>query len=126
MKNQDLTGTVLMYGIEVHKALGPGLLESVYETCLEFELKKAGLKVERQKPLPIIYKDITLDASYRIDLVVEDRLLLELKSVQEILPIHISQTLTYLKLSGIRLGLLMNFNVQFLHTGIKRLINTPQ
>ncbi len=115
-----------MYGIEVHKALGPGLLESVYETCLEFELKKAGLKVERQKPLPIIYKDITLDASYRIDLVVEDRLLLELKSVQEILPIHISQTLTYLKLSGIRLGLLMNFNVQFLHTGIKRLINTPQ
>jgi GxxExxY protein len=109
--------------IEIHRALGPGLLESAYEECLCHELKSAGLAFERQKPLPVRYKDVNLDCGYRLDLVVEDRLILELKSVDQLLPIHEAQLLTYLKLSGLTLGLLVNFNVPALKAGIKRIAN---
>jgi GxxExxY protein len=104
----------------VHSNLGPGLLESVYETCLAYELKKRGLQTERQVTVPIYYDNIRLDAGLRLDFVVEDCLVLELKAVEALLPVHEAQVLTYLKLSGHRLGLLMNFNVPLIRDGIKR------
>lgn len=107
---------------KVHSSLGPGLLESTYEVCLEYELLKLGYKVERQKSLPVNYEGIKLDAGYRIDLLVEDSVIVELKSVDDILPIHSAQLMTYLKLSKIKLGLLINFNVRDLKLGIKRLV----
>ena len=107
---------------KVHSELGPGLLESTYEVCLEYELAQAGLSVERQKLLPVIYGDIKLDAGYRIDLLVNNEVLLELKSVDEIAPIHKAQIMTYLKLSGLKLGLLLNFNVKDMKKGINRII----
>jgi GxxExxY protein len=107
---------------KVHSALGPGLLESTYEVCLEYELIKMGYKVERQKSLPITYDAIKLDAGYRIDLFVEDSVIVELKSVEDILPIHHAQLMTYLKLSEVKLGLLINFNIRDLKQGIKRII----
>jgi GxxExxY protein len=123
MKENDITQKIIGCAIEVHKALGPGLLESAYEECLFFELQAAGLKVEKQKPLPVIYKDIRLEAGYRVDLLVEDCVVIELKSVEMLNDVHIAQTLTYLKLSGCKLGLLINFNVVKLVDGIKRLKN---
>lgn len=107
--------------IEVHKILGPGLLESAYEECLFYELREAGLRVERQRSLPLVYKEVKLDAGYRIDLLVENKVIIELKAVEAINDIHIAQVLTYLKISGCKLGLLMNFNVLRLTDGIKRL-----
>ncbi len=107
---------------KVHSELGPGLLESTYETCLEYELLKSGLLVERQKSLPLIYKDIKLDAGYRIDLLIEKCIILEIKSVDAINPIHEAQLLTYLKLANIKLGLLFNFNVTDLQKGLRRKI----
>jgi len=107
---------------KVHSELGPGLLESTYETCLEYELVNCGLKVERQKALPVIYKEIKLDAGYRIDLLVERCIILEIKSVDAINPIHEAQLLTYLKLSETKLGLLINFNVTDLKKGLIRKI----
>ena len=107
---------------KVHSALGPGLLESAYEVCLEYELIKMGYKVERQKPLPIIYEEIRLDAGYRIDLLVEDSVIIELKSVNEMIPLYTAQLMTYLKLADLRLGLLINFNVTDLKKGIKRIV----
>jgi len=109
--------------IEVHKALGPGLLESAYEECLCFELSEAGFKFERQKSLPITYKTIQLNCGYRLDLVVENNIIVELKSIEKILPIHEAQILTYLKISGLTLGLLINFNVPILKDGIKRIVH---
>lgn len=106
----------------VHKQLGPGLLESTYEVCLEYELIKEGLMVERQKPLPVIYDKIKLEAGYRIDLLVEKQIILEIKSVESIAPVHKAQLMTYLKLSGLKLGLLINFNVQDMKKGINRII----
>ncbi len=106
----------------VHSYLGPGLLESTYETCLEYELLKDQIKVERQKTLPVIYEGIKLEAGYRIDLLVDDCVILELKAVEEIAPIHKAQLMTYLKLSGLKLGLLLNFNVQNMKTGIRRIV----
>ena len=117
-----LTGTTLKYAFEVHTQLGSGLLESTYEACLFYELSKAGIKIERQKKLPIIYKGITLDTDYRIDLLIEKKLILELKSVESLLPVHSAQLLTYMKLSGLQYGLLLNFNVPSLKYGIKRFI----
>jgi len=105
----------------VHRALGPGLLESVYEVCLLHELAKRGLKVDRQVAVPITYDNVRLDAGLRLDLVVENSLLVELKAVETILPVHQAQVLTYLKLSGLRLGLLINFNVPVIRDGIKRI-----
>ncbi len=122
----ELTDRVIGDCIEIHRALGPGLLESAYEECLCYELSDAGIPFERQKPLPVVYKDVTLDCGYRLDLVVADKLIVELKSVESLLPIHEAQLLTYLKLSGLTLGLLINFNVAMLKQGIKRIVNNFQ
>ena len=108
---------------QVHRTLGPGLLEEVYEKCLAYELRLRGLKVNLQKPLPIVYGDVKLECGYRLDMVVEDAILLELKSVDRIVPIHMAQTITYLKLSGIELGFLINFNVKLIKNGITRVVN---
>lgn len=102
--------------------MGPGLLESAYEICLEHELLKAGLKTERQFPLPVVYDNLKMDVGYRIDLLVEGKIILELKAVEEIAPIHKAQLMTYLKLSGLKLGLLLNFNVKDMKKGITRII----
>jgi len=118
----DISYKIIGCVYKVHSALGPGLLESTYEVCLEHELLKEGLKVERQKALPVFYDDIKLDAGYRIDLLVEDQIILELKSVEKIAPIHKAQLMTYLKLSKLKLGLLLNFNVQDMKKGINRII----
>ena len=107
---------------QVHSALGPGLLESAYLECLYYELAQKGFKVEKQKPLPLIYKEVHLDIGYRIDLLVEDLIVVEIKSVEALCDIHMAQILTYMKLSGCHLGLLVNFNVQHLRDGIKRVI----
>lgn len=122
MELNDLTYEIIGCVYKVHSELGPGLLESTYEICLEHELLKVGLKVDRQKLLPVIYNDIKLDAGYRIDLLVNELIILELKSVDEIAPIHKAQLMTYLKLSGLKLGLLLNFNVQDMKKGINRII----
>lgn len=115
-----LTGRIIAAGIKMHRALGPGLLETAYETCLAYELAEAGMHVERQKPLPLNYRGIELDCGYRLDLLVESAVIVELKSVERIEPIHKAQLLSYLKLSGCKVGLLMNFNVEVLRTGIRR------
>ena len=120
MNENDISGKIIGCAIEVHKALGPGLLESAYEECLFYELMEAGLKVERQKPLPVVYKEVKLEAGYRIDLLVESRVVIELKSVETLNDVHTAQVLTYLKLSGCKLGLLVNFNVTKLVDGIRR------
>ena len=117
----DLTGKVIGAAIEVHKALGPGLLESAYEECLSHELDLKKIQYERQKPLPVQYKDVKLDCGYRLDLIVENRLIVELKACESLLPIYEAQLLTYLKLTNIKVGLLINFNVPVLKEGIKRL-----
>ena len=119
----DLTGEVIAAAIEVHKILGPGLLESTYEECLcrEFGLRK--ISFERQKELPIEYKGLRLDCGYRLDIIVESRLIVELKACESLLPIHQAQLLTYLKLTGGKVGLLINFNVPILKSGIKRISN---
>jgi len=108
--------------IKVHKALGSGLLESVYETCLAYELGHRGLRVETQVPLPVVYEGLTLDAGYRLDIVVEDIAVIELKALEKLGPIHDAQLLTYLKLSGRRLGFLLNFNVPLMKNGISRFV----
>lgn len=119
----EITGKIIGAAIEVHKALGPGLLESAYEECLYFELLQTGLKVEKQKALPVVYKEVKLEAGYRIDLLVEGSVVVELKSVEALNDVHTAQVLTYLKLSGCKTGLLMNFNVAKLTNGIKRFKN---
>jgi GxxExxY protein len=121
-ENDPLTGNIIGAAIEVHRALGPGLLESAYEACLVYELRLRRLKVEAQKPLPIFYKDVMLDCGYRLDLVVEDQVIVEIKSVNEIAPIHQAQLLSYLRLyGGCTRGLLINFNVKRLVDGIQRI-----
>lgn len=123
MELNKISGQIIDCAIKVHRRLGPGLLESTYEACLSHELRKAALKVDSQIALPIIYDDIFIEAGYRIDLLVEDTVVVELKSVERVLPIHEAQLLTYLKLSKMKLGLLINFNVTLLKNGIKRMIN---
>ncbi len=118
----ELTETIIGCAIQVHNTLGPGLLESVYEACLAFELLKSDLRVERQKHLPVKYKGTTLDEGFRLDLLVENRIIVELKCVEKILPIHEAQLFTYLKLSNKRVGLLINFYTKLLREGIKRII----
>ena len=119
----DLTSSVIESAIKVHKVLGPGLLESSYKECLAYELNKKGLFVEKEKPVPLIYEEVKLECGYRLDLLVDNRLILEIKSVDAIADIHIAQTLTYMKLKNKTFGLLFNFNVVLLKDGIKRLIN---
>lgn len=118
-----LTERVIGACIEIHKELGPGLLESAYEECLCYELELQGFRFTRQQPLPVTYKQVKLDCGYKMDIVVESRLILELKTVEHLLPIHEAQLLTYLKLTGMKFGLLLNFNVPTLRQGIKRIIN---
>ena len=116
----QLTEQIIGAAIEVHRHLGPGLLESAYETCLIYELEKLGLRVERQKPLPIVYKDIYLDQGYRIDLLVEGQVIVELKAVDDITDVHKAQALSYLKFSNSKIALLINFNVKKLVLGLNR------
>jgi len=117
-----VTETIIGAAINVHKALGPGLLESAYEACLAFEIADRGLDVIQQKPLPVIYRNIHLECAYRLDLLVASRVIVEIKSVDTIQPIHKAQLLSYLKLSGCKVGLLINFNVPLLKNGIIRLV----
>jgi GxxExxY protein len=119
----QITETVIGAAIQVHKALGPGLLESAYEACLAFELTDRGLSIIQQKPLPVIYREVRIDCAYRMDIVVQDCVFIEVKSVDAIQPIHKAQLLSYLKLSGYPIGLLINFNVSVLKDGIVRLAN---
>jgi GxxExxY protein len=122
MNREEIFKKVLDCAFEVHTNLGPGLLESVYEECLIFELQNADLKIEKQKILPLIYKGLQLESHLRIDILVESQIVIELKAVEEITNVHLAQTLTYLKLSGCKLALLVNFNVAHLKNGIKRVI----
>ena len=117
---EDLTEQIIGAAIEVHKQLGPGLLESAYEQCLCHELHLRGIQFQRQVPLPVAYKGLKLDCGYHLDLVVEDAVILELKAVEKILPVHEAQLLTYLKLTGKKIGLIINFNVDMLTRGIVR------
>lgn len=119
----QITGEIIAAAIDVHRVLGPGLLESAYLPCLQYELSARGLRFVTQRQLPIIYKRIVLDASYRLDLVVEDMVVVEVKSVAALAPVHEAQLLTYLRLSGHPAGLLINFNVSRLVSGVRRLIN---
>lgn len=121
--DNEITEKVIGAAIKVHRALGPGLLESAYQACLYYELVKLGLKVEKEKPLPLIYEEIKLDCGYRIDLLVEGRIIIELKSVESLTDIHLAQIISYLKLADCQLGLLINFNVTQLTKGIKRVVN---
>ena len=118
-----ITETIIGAAIEVHRALGPGLLESAYEACLTFELAQRGLKVERQKPLPVVYREVKLDCGYRLDLLVEEAVIVEVKAIDRLAPIHQAQLLSYLRLSGCKVGLLINFNVKMLKNGIRRVVN---
>ena len=120
MNINQITEKIIGCAIEVHKELGPGLLESAYEECLAFELKQAGLNVERQVPVPVIYKDIKLDCGYRIDILVEKQVVVELKTVDVLIPVHEAQILTQMKFAKKETGLLINFNVTLLKNGIKR------
>ena len=123
MELNEITEAIIGSAINVHKGLGPGLLERTYEVCLVHELVKMGLKTQAQVPLPVHYDGIRLDAGYKIDLLVEDRVIVELKAVDALHPLHEAQLLSYLKLSGKKLGLLINFNVRMLKNGIKRIAN---
>jgi len=125
MKDDEITERVIGAAIEVHRTLGPGLLESAYEICLCHELQLQGLKFERQVHLPVVYKGVKLDASYRIDIIVEGRIILELKAVDSILPIHTAQLLSYLKLTNLQKGLILNFKAEILIKGLKRVSLTP-
>ena len=123
MTENELATVVIGHAIEVHRTLGPGLLESAYRECLYFDLIQNGFYVEKEKPMPIIYKDVKLDHGYRIDLLVENKLVLELKTVEFFTDVHTAQVLTYLRLGNYKLGLLINFHTGLLKEGIRRIIN---
>lgn len=120
---EQISRIVFESALKVHKSLGPGLLESAYEECLFYELKKTGLRVEKQKPLPLIYEEVNLEIGYRIDIIIENKFIVEVKSVELLNDVHLAQLLTYLKLSSCKLGLLINFNVKLLKNGVRRVIN---
>ncbi|HQI41675.1 MAG: GxxExxY protein [Ignavibacteriales bacterium UTCHB2] len=123
MTENELSNKVIGVAIELHRVLGPGLLESAYENALAYELREIGLNVMQQVPMPFIYKEVKLDVGYRIDLLIEDKILIEVKSVEALAPVHFAQVLTYLNLSDLKLGLLLNFNTKLLKDGIHRVIN---
>lgn len=123
MNENDLSKIIIGCAIEVHKQLGPGLLESAYQECMYYELRQAGLKVQKEKPMPIVYKEVKLDHGYRIDLLVEEKVVIEIKTVEALNEVHLAQVLTYLKLGNYKLGLLLNFQTKMLKNGIKRIIN---
>ena len=123
MTENEISSRILGCAIDIHKSLGPGLLESAYQECLYYKLQKEGLRVEKEKAMPLIYEEVHLDCGYRIDLLVENKVVIELKSVEALTDVHMAQTLTYMKLGEYKLGLLMNFNVNLLKHGIKRVVN---
>ena len=123
MKENELSNKIIGLSIEVHTVLGPGLLESAYKECLYYEISKSGLYVEKEKSMPLIFKEVKLECGYRIDLLVESKLVLEIKSVEALNDVHFAQTLTYMKLGNYKLGLLLNFNVAKLKDGVKRVAN---
>lgn len=123
MTENELSKIVFECALKVHQNLGPGLLENAYEECLFYELKKTGLDIEKQKALPLIYEEVRLDIGYRLDIIVENKLILEIKSVEALNDIHFAQLLTYLKLTNCKLGMLINFNVNLIKNGIKRVVN---
>ena len=123
MTENEISNKVIGTAIELHKKLGPGLLESVYENALAYDLKELGLKVEQQVSMPFEYKEVKLNVGYRLDLLVEDKVIIEIKSIELLAPVHYAQLLTYLKLSDLKLGLLINFNTKLLKDGIHRLVN---
>ena len=123
MTENEISNKVIGIPIEVHNALGPGLLENVYKECLYHKIKQAGFKVEKEKSIPLIFEDVKLECGYRIDLLVEEKLVIELKSVETLSELHFAQTLTYLKLGNYKLGLLLNFNTVLLKEGIRRVVN---
>ena len=123
MNENEISSIIIGCALDIHKALGPGLLESAYHECLLYKLRKEGLKVESEKPMPLVYEEVRLDCGYRIDLLIEDKVIVEIKSIEELNNIHLAQTLTYMKLGDYKLGLLINFNVKLLKGGIKRVIN---
>ncbi len=122
MEFDALSNQVIGGALEIHRSLGPGLLESAYEACLAYELEKAGLAFRRQHPIPVTYKTVRLDCGYRADFVIERQLIIELKSIEKLLPIHEAQLLSYMKLAEVSVGLLINFNVKLLKDGIKRMV----
>jgi GxxExxY protein len=123
MNENEISYKVIKIAISVHNALGPGLLESAYKECLFFKLKEAGLSVEKEKPVPLVFEKVKLECGYRLDLLVENKLVVEVKSVESLNDVHLAQTLTYLRLGNLRLGLLINFNVKLLKEGIRRIVN---
>jgi len=123
MDENEISSLIIGCAIDVHRFLGPGLLESSYEACLAYEIEQQGLNVQRQLPLPLVYKDIKLNVGYRIDLMVEEKIIVEIKAVEALAPIHTAQILTYLKLKNLKLGLLINFNSVLLKNGVKRVLN---
>ena len=123
MTENEISSKIIGLAIEVHKALGTGLLESAYQECLFYKLQKSGLVVEKERPMPLIFEEVKLECGYRIDILVENKVVIELKSVEALNDVHMAQTLTYMKLGGYKLGLLINFNVTLLKNGIKRIVN---
>jgi GxxExxY protein len=123
MTENEISYKIIGAALEIHKTIGPGLLESAYENALAFDLRELGLEVKQQVPMPFIYKEIKQDVGYRIDLIVNDKVLIEIKSIETLDPVHYAQTLTYLKLSGTKLGLLINFNTKILKEGVHRIVN---
>ncbi len=123
MNENELSNKIIGLAIDVHTALGPGLLESAYKECLYYKISKSGLEVQKEKPMPLVYEEVKLECGYRIDLLIENKLVIEIKSVDALNDIHLAQTLTYMKLGNYKLGLLINFNVTKLKNGIKRVIN---
>lgn len=123
MNGNELSHKVIGFAMQVHSTLGPGLLESAYKECLYYKLAKSGLFVEKEKPMPLVFEEVKLDCGYRIDLLIEDKLVVELKSVEALNDVHLAQVLTYMKLGDFKLGLLINFNVARLKDGIKRVVN---
>lgn len=123
MTENDISYRIIGCAIKVHKTLGPGLLESAYQECLAYELQKDGLLVEKEKPMPLIYEDVRMDVGYRIDLLIDNKVVIELKSVESLTDVHRAQVITYLKLGDYKLGLLINFNVAILKQGIERIAN---
>lgn len=124
MNENELSNRIIGLAIKVHSALGPGLLERTYQECLFYEISQSGLLCEKERPMPLVYGDVKLECGYRIDLLVENKVVIELKSVEALNDVHLAQTLTYLKLGDFKLGLLINFNVSMLKHGIRRVVNS--
>lgn len=123
MTENEIAYQIIGAALEVHRALGPGLLESAYQECLLYKLRQLDFKVEKEKPMPLVFEEVKLECGYRIDLLVENKVVIEIKSVEALNDVHLAQTLTYMKLGSYKLGLLINFNVVLLKQGIKRVIN---